>query len=96
MVSGSRIIHRFAHTDMPRLVSAMGSLLELSVWNRRAFMSASDMETVRFATRRVSKALAEGPHWRIIEMYRNTAMQQNNIWSIAFEARTKEMFKEVC
>jgi len=66
------------------------------MWNRRACMSARDLERVSYAMRRVSKALAEGPHWQIIETYGNTAMQQNNIWSIAFEARTKEILKEVC
>jgi hypothetical protein len=76
-------------------VFAKGRLLELCIWNRRPFMSASDLETVSYATRRVSKALAEGPHWQIIEKYWNTAMQQNNIWSIAFEARTMEILKEV-
>ena len=75
---------------------ATGRLLELYMWNRRPFMSASDLETVSYATQRVSKALAEGPHWKIIVMYWNTAMQQNIIWSIAFEARTKEILKEVC
>jgi len=59
-------------------------------------MSASDLQTVSYATRRVAKALAEAPHWQIIETYWNTAMQQNNIWSIAFEACTQEIFKEVC
>jgi hypothetical protein len=96
MVSGSRSIHRFGHSDMTRLVFATGRLLELYMWNRRPFMSASDLETVSYATRRVAKALAEAPHWQIIETYWNTAMQQNNIWSIAFEARTKEILKEVC
>jgi hypothetical protein len=66
------------------------------MWNRRPFLSANDLETVSYATRSVSKALTEGPHWQIIETYWNTAMQQNNIWSIAFEARTKEILKEVC
>ena len=96
MVSGSRSIHRFGHSDITRLVFATGRLLELYMWNRRPFMSASDLETVSCATRRVAKALAEAPHWQIIETYWNTAMQQNNIWSIAFEARTKEILKEVC
>jgi hypothetical protein len=64
--------------------------------NRRPFMSASDMDMVGYAMRRVAKALAEAPHWQIIEMYWNTAIQQNNIWSIAFEAHTKEILKEVC
>jgi hypothetical protein len=96
MVSRSRSIHRFGHSDMTPLVFATSRLLELYRWNRRRFMSASDLKTVSYAMRRVSKALAEGPHWQIIEMYWNTAMQQNNIWSIAFEERTKEILKEVC
>jgi len=81
---------------MTRLVFAMGRLLELYMWNRWRFMIASDLETVSYATRRVAKAFAEAPHWSIIETYWNTTMQQNNIWSIAFEARTKEILKEVC
>jgi hypothetical protein len=64
--------------------------------NRRPFISASDVETVSYATRRVAKALAEAPYWQIIETYWNTAMQQNNIWCIAFEERTKEILNEVC
>jgi hypothetical protein len=40
------------------------------------------------------KVLAEAPHWQIIETYWNTAMHQNNIGSIAFEALTKEIMKE--
>jgi len=64
--------------------------------NRRPVMSASDLEMVCYATRHVENAFAEAPHWQIIEKYWNTAMQQNNIWSIAFEACTKEIFKEVC
>jgi hypothetical protein len=74
----------------------MGRLLELYMWNRQPFMSASDLETVSYVTRRVAKALAEAQNWQIIETYWNTAMQQNNIWSIAFEAHTKEILKEVC
>ena len=66
------------------------------MWNRRPFMSASNLEMVSYATQRTAKALAEAPHWQIIEKYWNTAMQQNNIWSIAFEACTKEILKEVC
>ena len=81
---------------MKRLVVATGRLLELYMWNRRPFMSATDVEMVSCAMRRIAKAFAEGPHWQIIETYWNTAMQQNNIWSIAFEARTKEILKEVC
>jgi hypothetical protein len=77
-------------------VLAMGTLLELYMWNRSPFMSASDLETVSYATQRVSKAFADGPHCQIIGTYWNTTMQQNNIWSIAFEARTKDILKEVC
>jgi len=96
VVSGSRTIHRFGHSDMTRLVFATGRLLELCMWNRRPFMSASNLETVSYAMRHVATALAEAPHRYIIETYWITAMQQNNIWSIAFEARTKEILKEVC
>jgi len=66
------------------------------MWNRQPFMIASDLEMVSYATRRAAKAFAEAPHWQIIEMYWNSAMQQNNIWSIAFEACAKEILKEVC
>jgi len=96
MVSGRRSIHRFGHSDMTRLVIATGRLVELYMWNRWPVMSETDLETVSYAMRRISKALAEGPHWQMIETYWNTTMQQNNIWSIAFEARTKEIMKEVC
>jgi hypothetical protein len=96
MVSGSRSIHRLGHSDMKRLVVEMGSLLELFMWNRGSCMSASDLQPGRYATGHVAKALAEAPHWQIIETYWNTAMQQNNIWSIAFETCTKEILKEVC
>jgi hypothetical protein len=96
MVSSSRSIHRFGHSDMTRCVFATGRLLKLYMWNRRLFISASDLETVSYAMRCVAKALAEAPHWQTIETYWNTAKQQNNIWSIAFEARTKEILKVVC
>jgi len=59
---------------MTRLVFATGRLLELYMWNRWPFMRASDLEIISYATRRVSKALAEAPHWQIIEIYWNTAM----------------------
>jgi len=65
------------------------------MWNRRPFVSASDLEMVSYTMRCIAKALAEGPHWQVIETYWNTAMQRNNIWSIAFQARTKEILKEV-
>jgi len=62
MVSGSRSIHRLGHSGRTRLVFAMGRLLDLYMWNRRPFMCASDLETVSYAMRRVSKALAKAPH----------------------------------
>jgi hypothetical protein len=96
MVCGSRSIYRFGLSDMTRLVFATGRLLELYMWNRRPFMSATDLETVSYAMQRVSKALAKAPLWQIIETYWNTAMQQNIILSITLEARTKEILKEVC
>jgi hypothetical protein len=59
-------------------------------------MSESDLEMVSYGTRRAATAFAEAPHWQIIEKYWNTAMQQNNIWSIACEACRKEILNEVC
>jgi hypothetical protein len=91
---GSRSIHRFGHTDMTRLVFATSRLVELYMWNKRPFMNANDLETVCYGTRRVAKAFTEGT--QIIEKCWNTAMQQNDIWSVAFEARAKEILKEVC
>jgi len=41
MVSGSCSIDWFHHSDLMGLVCPMGRLLELYVWNRRPFMSAS-------------------------------------------------------
>ena len=81
---------------MTRLVFAMGRLLEFYMWSRRAFMRVSDLEMVSYAMQCVAKALAKALHWQLIETYWNTARQQNNIWSIAFEADTKELLKEVC
>ena len=69
MVSGSPSIHRFRHSDMARLVFATARLLECYMWNRQPFMSASDLEMVSYATQHVAKALAEVPHWQIIETY---------------------------
>jgi len=62
VVSGSRSIHRFGHSDMTRFVFAMGRLLELYMWNGQPFMSASDLEMVSYVTQRIAKALAEAPH----------------------------------
>jgi hypothetical protein len=63
VVSRSRSIHRFGHSDLMRLVFATGRLLELYMCNRWPFISASDLETVSYTTRRVAQALAEAPHW---------------------------------
>ena len=94
--SGSRSIHRYGHSDVMCLVVAMGRLLERDMWNRWLLISASYLETVCHATRRISKELAEAPHWQITKTYWNTAMQQNNIWSIASEVRKKDILKVVC
>jgi hypothetical protein len=61
MVSGSCSIQRFGHSDMTHLVFATGRLLELYMWNSQPFMSASDLETVSYTTRRISKAFSK-PH----------------------------------
>jgi hypothetical protein len=74
---------------MTSLLFENGRLLELYMWIRWWFMSASDFETV-------GCAIAEAPHLYIIETYWNTTMQQNNICSIAFEPSTKEILKVVC
>ena len=63
VVSGSHIIHRFGHSDMTRLIFSTGRLLELYMWNKRPFISASDLETGSYATRCIAKASAEAPHW---------------------------------
>jgi hypothetical protein len=96
VVSSSLSIHRFGHTDVTHHVFTTGRLMDLYKWNTRPFMSASDLEMVSYATRCTANALVEAPYWQIIEKYWNTAIQQNNIWSIAFEACKKEILKEVC
>jgi hypothetical protein len=78
------------------LVFTKGRLMELYLWNRWPFMSTSGLQMVRYVTQHAVKAVADAPHWQIIEKYRNTTMQQNNIWSIAFEVCTKDIVKEVC
>jgi hypothetical protein len=81
---------------MTHPVFTMGTLLELNMWIRQPCINAHDLEMVSYATRHVAKALPEAPHWQIIETYLNTAMQQNNIWSIIFEAHTTKIFNEIC
>jgi hypothetical protein len=51
---------------------------------------------ISIAMTRIAKAVAKSPHWQIMEKYWNTPMQQNNIWSIALEACTKEIWNKVC
>jgi len=58
-------------------------------------MSASDLDTVRYATQGIVKGLVEAPDWQIIETYWNTVIQQNNIWSKECQARTWDIVKEV-
>jgi len=70
--------------------------MELYLWNSQLLMSASDLEMVSYGTQRAAKAFAEASHCQIIEKYWNPTTQQNNIWSIAFEACTMEILKEVC
>jgi hypothetical protein len=70
--------------------------MELYMWNRGPFISASDLEMVSYGTQRAAKAFAAAKYSQIIEKYWNTAMQENNIWSIAFEACAKGILKEVC
>jgi hypothetical protein len=57
----------FGHQDMRPLVFATGRLLELNMWNRRPCMSVSNLELVSYAIQHVAKALAEAPHWQIVE-----------------------------
>jgi len=76
---------------MTHLVFAMGRLLDLHTWKKQLFRSVCDLEIVSYAMRCVLKQFAEAPHWQVIETYKNTTMQQNNIWSTAFEAHTKEI-----
>jgi len=63
VVSGSRGFHQLGHSDMKRHVFATCMLLELYMWKRRPFISASDLETVCCAMQCVMKALAEAQYW---------------------------------
>jgi len=80
---------------MMRLVFATGRLLELYKWIIGLCMSASDLEMVSYARPCVVKASAEAALWQIREVLEHR-YAANNIWSIAFEARTKEILQEVC
>jgi len=96
VVSGSCSIHWFGQSDMMCQLFAMGRLLEIYRSNRRPFMSARNLEMVSYVMRCIAKAIAKAPYSQIIETYWNTTMQQNNIWSIAFEARTEDILKQIC
>jgi hypothetical protein len=61
VVSGSCNIHRVDHTQMTWLVFVTGRLLDLNMWNEQPLMSASYLETVRYATQHIAKAPAEAP-----------------------------------
>jgi len=78
---------------MTRLVFATGRLMELYLWNRWPLVSASDLEMVSYATQCAAKALAEAPHWQIIEsiskMYFSlwkTPGVSERMWSVNLEA----------
>jgi hypothetical protein len=96
MVFCSHTSHQFGPSEVTCLVFAKVRLLVLYMCNRQPFMSASDLVTGSYATPHISKALAEAPHWQIIETYWNMDMQQNNILFVEFETRTEEIMKEVC
>jgi len=96
VVSSSYSIDRFGHSDMTHLVFVTGSLMELYMWNKQPFVGASDFERVSYGTQRAGKQFSEAPHLQTIAKYWYTAMQQNNIWFIAFEACAKEILKDVC
>ena len=93
-VVGSRSIHKYGHTDMTRLVFATSRLVERYMWKKRPFMNAMDLEMVGYKPRRILKVFVND--LQIIEKRWTTAMQQKDIWSIAFEARSKDILKEVC
>jgi hypothetical protein len=46
MVTGSRCIYRFGHSNKIRLILSKGRFMELWMWNRQPFMSAYDLEMV--------------------------------------------------
>ena len=96
MVTATRSIHLFGHSDNTGVVFTTGRLMELYMANRWPFMSVSNLEMVRYTMRHVGNALAEGPNLQIMQTNWNTAMHQHHIWSIAFEACTKEILKAVC
>jgi hypothetical protein len=62
IVSGSRSFHRFGHSERTCLVFVKSRLLGLYIWNRRPFLSSSELQMVGYATRCVAEALAEAPY----------------------------------
>jgi len=96
VVSRSRSIHRFGQHDMMHLGFTPGRIMYLYMWNRQPFISAGNWEMVSYPTRHIAKALAEAPPCLMIDKDWITAMQRNNIRSLAFEACTQEILKEKC
>jgi hypothetical protein len=76
---------------MMRLVCGTGRLPKLYMWNIWLFMSVRDLEMVGDATKRIVKTFTKAPHWQKIQKHCNTAMEQNNIWSIAHVAHPEEV-----
>jgi hypothetical protein len=54
---------------MMYLVFATDILLNLQCRTDGLCMSESDMEMVSYPTRCIAKAIAESPHWQIIDHY---------------------------
>jgi hypothetical protein len=52
MVSGSHSIQPGGHSDMTRLIFETDRLQELYMWMNQLFMSASDLDTVSYATQK--------------------------------------------
>jgi hypothetical protein len=63
--------------------------------NRSALISVSALETVSYPMQCVSKPLLQAPHRQLLAIYWNSTMQQNNIRSITFKARMKDILKAV-
>jgi len=95
MVAGSRTVNLLNSSEVACLVFRIRRLLECDMLITGLWIGASDLKQICYAMRHVAKWLTETPYWQIIEKYWNTTIQQNNIWSIAFVAQTKEIMIEV-
>jgi len=71
------------------------NLLNIYIPNRGLFISAINLEIVRYAMQRIAKALCKAPHWQILERYWMTTMQQNITLYITLEEWTREILKEL-